>query len=385
MKGFARMTGETGKFYRIALVLVIVLFLSNTFYLCGDDNLSYGHKILNYDMTADSAEQFIEKNAGIFAGGKSLSGIISDKLENLDVLGFWMTLIIFIGILLLKQFAFMDKRTAEFQMTLPVKKQVRVWHDYLYPVGIMLIGMGLQTVVMLIYQTNYNMKLKTAAAKFSIEGVREDIVSVANGQLLSYMGYYILYCMMVFTLIYFGMLLMKNHVLGVILAVLFPTAFRMFFNMIFGTVFRFAYADTYDPARNAAYPFVNFMDDFECWLERIFMPLGMDWSWNYFEESYIGKDVLSVGVILVVLLAGIAFIGGRRELSKGKLFYFPILDYPFAALSGVVIMFLLQEVIFWEFNLGYLGLYGFSVAIMVIIFLKIHPLTSKKTKRLEVK
>lgn len=385
MKGFTRMTEETGKFYQVALVLVIVIFLSNAFYICGDDNVSYGQKILNYDMTVDSAEQFIEKNAGIFTGGKCLSGIIANNLENLDVLGFWMTLIIFMGILLLKQFAFMDKRTAEFQATLPVKQQVRVWHDYLCPVGIMLTGMVLQTVVLLIYQTNYNMKLKAAAVKFSIEGVHKDIVAEANRQLLCNMGYYILYCMMAFTLIYFGMLLMKHHVLGVICAILFPTGVRMFFNMIFGTVFHFAYADTYDPAREAAYPFVNFMDDFEYWMERIFTPFEMGWGWTSYEELYMGKDILSVAVIWAVLLAGIAFVGGGRELSKGKLFYFPILDYPFAVLSGVVIMFLFQDVIFWEFDLGYLGLYVFSVIAMVIIFLKIHPLTSKKTKRLEVK
>lgn len=370
MDGFKKMTRETKKFYLILLVAVSLIFLTNAINLCRYD---YGNSELQFLEAGISPEEYSDS----FSKGKMMTGVIHDSLINYGFIQFIVVLLMFIGILMLKRYVFMDKRTAEFQMTLPIKQITRVWHDYLFPVGIMTAGVLVQGFVLLIYQTSYNMRLcKINPGNVLVDGVTENIVVYANIKLLGYIGYYILYMLVICTMFYFGMILTKNPVIGLILICILPNTVQEF-------IYCYIYPRFSSVESSVEYDWEDRISYFENWLDRFSMPFRDITGYDCIQEQYMKSDAVSFVILLIVLLAGIAFVGAKRELSRGSVFYFPVLDYVFVVLFGVGVVMGIENFTTLYVNSVLLVLIGIAAAIILLVVIR--PAFVKRANRLEVK
>lgn len=365
MKGFAKLTKVTWQFYLVALIIMLLFTAADSLYVCIEDNSAYGGKLFHYSMEEDSAEQFLEKNGGILYSGKDISVVYCDKARDYEVFGYHLMLLLLIVIILLKQCVFMDVRTAEFQRTFPVKQWVQVLHDYLAVLGIIVLPALLQLGIFVAYQTTYNTETLKTAELFSITGGSEAIIAQSNEHLLLFWGIYFLYVAVAYTWIYVGMLLAKNPIVGVVLSIIAKVGV---YNLI--EIWQFYYRE----------PDANFLYALEYIVEYISSPqeafgLNTDTLMEGDSQMILATVCGLLGMIVLSLFL-MHFVSERRELSKGKVLYFPILDYPLCLLVGLLIF-------SW---FGYMPIHLIMGMIaVVIIFVLIHPWSSGKRTVLEVK
>lgn len=374
MRGFTKMTKVTWRFYLVALIFMLLLTVADSIYVCKEDNSAYNGKLFHHGMEKDSKEKFIEKTGGGLNSGKDIAYIYCDKANWYEIFGYPMMLFVLIVILLLKQCVFMDVRSAEFQRTFPVKQWIQVLHDYLSVLGIMVLSALLQLGIFVAYQTSYNMEMLKTAKAFSTVGGSEEIITQTNGHLLQFWGMYFLYIAMAYTFFYVGILLTKNPIMGAILSVIVLSGIDAcldiwIWNYVMPNDKDFGYwiehidyanriKDIVDYIR---YPQDAFSINAYTLMER-----------NSQMTSIVACAMVGIIVLFIILMI---VLGKRRELSKGKLLYFPILDYPLCFLLGM-------SVFWWGVDFPYL-LTGIAVA--VISFLLIHPWPGGKRNVLEVK
>ena len=365
MAGFAKMTKVTKQFYLVALLVVLLLTVADSLYVCMDDNTAFNGKVFFYDMGSISQEQFIEKIGSNLSRGKDIANIYCDKVNDFEMFGYYPMLLVLIIILLVKQCAFFNVRSAEFKQTFPVKQSVQILHDYLSVLGILVLSALLQLGIFLVYQTSFNMEMLKTAKSFSVASASEQIIGSANEKLMLYWAVYLLYIIAAYTWIYMGMILAKNPIVGVILSVIVK------YNMLFLVD---AYKWTY---------FSDVLNDhmeFSYWLDYISSPhdaFGFGgWGLMTGVPQVIlptACSLLAVSVLLVLLMP---LVGKKRELSKGKLLYFPILDYPLSFILAIL---------FFEIAGNSFISLDLALVLAVIIFILIHPWPTGKRKVLEVK
>lgn len=374
MKGFAKMTKVTWRFYLVALIFMLLLTVADSIYVCKEDNSAYNGKLFHHGMEKDSKEKFIEKTGGDLNSGKDIAYIYCDKANWYEIFGYPMMLFVLIVILLLKQCVFMDVRSAEFQRTFPVKQWIQVLHDYLSVLGIMVLSALLQLGIFVAYQTSYNMEMLKTAKAFSTVGGSEEIITQTNGHLLQFWGMYFLYIAMAYTFFYVGILLTKNPIMGAILSVIVLSGIDAcldiwIWNYVMPNDKDFGYwiehidyanriKDIVDYIR---YPQDAFSINAYTLMER-----------NSQMTSIVACAMVGIIVLFIILMI---VLGKRRELSRGKLLYFPILDYPLCFLIGVAVF-------WWGGDPIYLVI---GIVVAVISFLLIHPWPRGKRNVLEVK
>lgn len=369
MAGFIKMTKETWKFYLTVFAIVLFLVMNNTVLICRENNSVYGGKMFRYSMDEDSAREFTKKNDISF--GKNLTEVYVDKVDNYEWLGYIATIMILIVILMAKQFVFIDQRTKEFQISLPVKQLTQVMHDYLFILGILFLGEGIQGGFFLAYQTCYNRKVLETAKMFSISEVNGGMITEANERLLAYMGMYFLFLLIAYTWIYLWMFLTKNPIIGVVAAIGIWWCTYLLLDVIIWNCISEMYAGgNWNP-----------MADCMEWIASMLSPFG------FFNRNSLGDGLHSVGqtaivmlIFWLVMLVLIVIAGLKRELTKGKLFYFPILDYPIAFILGMGIMIYISE------NFGVLEniVVVAGVILSIVIFILIHPFSVKQSRVWEV-
>lgn len=381
MKGFIKMTKETWRFYLVALTAVLFLMLCDSVYICSDDNVAYGGRIFNYHMEEDSVEEFTKKNAGALYSGKDISAVILDKVHNYEILGFVPTVVIVMIILLTKQFIYMDGRTREFQTILPVKQAARVLHDYLFVFGILLLGEMLQGGIFLAYQTNYNTKLIETAQMFSVTGVDETAVSRINETMLVYMGFYFLFLAVAYTWIYLWMTVTKNPIAGGVISVFLWLAGCYAVDNFLWSV---SFSTECEAYMRGEYYWNDQIQDFMIWVESMLSPAEFFGTDELIKTEY--SLVQTAGVMtgfLLIMLALILLAGAKRELTNGKLFYFPVLDYPFSLIVGGGVVVLVSENSPVFISKEICVVIGLVAAVLLCML--IHPLSIKKSGTWEVK
>lgn len=376
MRGFTKMTKVTWRFYLVALIFMLLLTVADSIYVCKEDNSAYNGKLFHYGMEEDSKEKFIEKTGGGLNSGKDIAYIYCDKANWYEIFGYPVLLFILTVILLLKQCVFMDVRTAEFQRTFPVKQWVQVLHDYLSVLGIMILSALLQLGIFLAYQTSYNMEILKTAKAFSIAGGSKEIITQANGHLLQLWGMYFLYVALAYTWIYVGILLAKNPIMGAVLSVIVVAGINTCIDVWSRNYYNNPSWLDMDSVEWAKVDSVNRIKDI---VEYIIFPQT---AFSINTDTLMERNSHMVSVIAWAMVGIIALfiilmilLGKRRDLSRGKLLYFPILDYPLCFLIGMAVF-------GWGEDLPYL-LTGIAVA--VISFLLIHPWPRGKRNVLEVK
>lgn len=390
MRGFGKLTRETWKFYLAALILTGLLMLCDSVYIISEHNSAYNGKVFEYHMEQDSKEKFLEKNGGYMERGKDYCGIVEDKVYFFEPFGMIAVLLLIALILLGKQTVFMDRRTVEFQFTLPVKQRTLIIHDYLAGLVLLLVAVFGQGVILLCDQTHYNRNILDMGKQFQIADINEGIVSWANERFMTSMTFYFLFLVIFYTWIYLGITVAKNPVIGAVTAI---PIWYVIYDLVstcawlrleshgwpgFGEIWQEGERLRYDR-----------MVDSISWLESMMSPYEFVWKDELIAVE--GHSLLLTAGIMgdfaLLLFLALLFLGNKRELSRGKLFYFPILDYPFSLLTGLaVVVFLEASDLFYALFSSYDGAECLTwIAVSVGICLLIHPFSGRKQEKWEVR
>lgn len=394
MGTFRKLTKESWRFYLPVLILVLFLAICDSLYICRESGIAFTKSGAEQQLQVKIAEA---KKAGttfqVSEQGSDLSESVCDKADNYSILGFGATIAGIVLLMILRRFCYMDIRAEEFRRTLPVKERSMVIHDYFCMLGVILAGTLIQGIILLAGQTCYNRNLIELAPKYSAGTIADSAVMQANQRLLLYMLCYLLFVLLLYTWIYLGMTVVKNPILGAVVSIFTWQGLYLiesdYMGMLLGSCYNDGNYDVLTLAdRIGAGDRLNIISDF---IDSFFSPSAF---FGYYiknstiisgnsEGYHIWLNVVVMAVILVIGILLIGFLGGRRELSKGKLFYFPILDYPFAFFCGLMVFIILDELVLWysDVTIG-MGL-GFVAA--VVICLCIHPLSKKKSEKWEVK
>ncbi len=388
MIGFSKMNRVTWKFYLTALLLLLLLTGADSFYVCVEDNSQYDGRLFVYGMENESAGTFLEKNSDLLESGKCLFQIYNDKVIDFQIFGYYPMILVLLLIMLCRQYVYMDRSSAEFQRTVPVKQWVQVFHEYFSIMGILVLSALLQLGIFIAYQTSYNREMLHAAKAFSLAAGPAELVSKANGELFCYWGVYFMYIAAAFTWMYFGTFLAKHPVVGVAGSLMVYGCLR--YGIEFWTYWLFDF-----PMGRIMY---SIMDIFNPDHKDYFISHGYDTVLEGLVSpkntfSFLGgfysdaEEVLPVivCVMLAMILGMILIMGllsGKRDLSKGKFLYFPWMDYVFSVVFVFFVFFILNEYVMLD-NEYVQILIAFISGL--VFFLLIHPWSAGKRKVLEVK
>ncbi len=166
--------------------------------------------------------------------------LIEDMADNSDLLGFYVVVAGIVLILLIRHFVFITQRIREFQNFLPVKHRTWIIHDFVFLTGIITISFLAMTGIFLAAQTGYNRDMLEAAKLHHIEGMKGDIVTTANVAMLQGILYYFIFVLFALSLLYLGMLVCRNNLIGGITTIAVWQALSSCLNQIY---YRGVYAD----------------------------------------------------------------------------------------------------------------------------------------------
>lgn len=398
MKGLRRLFAESQRFYLCVFMLVMVFSLLDCWYICSD------HSIVSIDEGSIERVQRVleteEPNVAFQQVSVCLASAFSYRLEDIYICG-----VILVGILLIlaaKQFAFLDERTREFRNTWPIKSWVRELYDYLSVLVMIVLGFLFQMVTLLVMQNRYNNMLIDLVGVDKSDAVVAEVLASSNESLVVTILYYIFSIALLYTWIYFGMSIAKNPIIGVIGALLIQY-FTVYVcdSIVWRATQEYAYAYVYDGVEVSKL----WLDFYNVLMTIICVISNSEASYYYdpqggFRSTYysdVGLTFCSVStwvtikiVLFVILVCGILWAAKKRDLSQGKLLYFPILDYPVAIFAGVAGTTIATDLFVSYNTLGYLSYNFFAsvlvgVVVMVVTFWLMHPRSRKKSQCLEVK
>ena len=388
MSGFSKMNRVTWKFYLAALLLLLLLTGADSFYVCVEDNSQYEGRLFAYGMEDESADTFLEKNSGLLESGKCLFEIYNDKVIDFQIFGYYPMILVLLLIMLCRQYVYMDRSSAEFQRTVPVKQWVQAFHEYFSIMGRLVLSALLQLGIFIAYQTSYNREMLHAAKAFSLATGPAEMVSKANGELFCYWGVYFMYIAMAFTWMYFGTFLAKHPVVGVAGSLVVHSCLR--YGIEFWTYWLFDF-----PMGGIMYSIMDILNldhkdyfishGYDTVLEGLVSPQNT-FSFSGEISSETGEVLPVIVCVMLAMILGIILImgllSGKRDLSKGKFLYFPWMDYVFSIVFGFFAFFILNE--YAMLNNEYVQIL-IPVIIGVVFFLLIHPWSTGERKVLEVK
>lgn len=284
MKDFIKLTKETWRFYLTAFGIALVFVVSNDVYL-----------ISQYKKDAAEGNVLI-----------SMANIFYDKADGYDLVSFWVALVGIVLFLFIRHFSFVDKRTMEFQMLWPMKKRMLVIHDYVCSLAVFA---GVWLVTMVSFSVTQGIYNQVLIRKNTV--LREE-AEQAGRQLWEYGSIYLLYLVLIFSLLYLGIIICRNGIAGMVVMGLCWVA-AVFFSAI-------------------------------CENEGLCYMMYPTEVFDYVQESTKAacRDMLIILVGTLILTDVLIVLAAqRRELSRGKWFYFSWIDYCCIALSGVWLTFIL--------------------------------------------
>jgi len=277
MKDFVKLTKETWQFYLTALCISLLPVVSNNIYVLKQ----------------------LESNKSNRDSLFFLAEIFFNKADWYDLVNFCLALFGIVILLLAKHVPFMDSRTMEFQTFWPVRKQMTVIHDYILSLGVLII-LWMITICMLgVAQNTHN------HAVLAVNGMLREEALRAGQELFHAGSCYLLYLVLAYNLLYLGIVICKNCIAGMACMVAVWGIVYMLEEVIYqgGSLFAELLMPSY-------------------FFQRIYN------TQNERDGIWILAGI-AVFLFLLILLAG-----GRRELSRGKWFYFPVLDYAFSVMCG---------------------------------------------------
>ncbi|MDE6434133.1 MAG: hypothetical protein K2L07_07870 [Lachnospiraceae bacterium] len=323
MKDFVKLTKETWQFYLTSLCIALLPVVSNNIYVLKELKPDGESKQILYSM----------------------ADIFFDKADGYDLVNFWVALFGMILLLFVRHFSFMDRRAMEFEMFLPVKKRIVVIHDYIFSLGVIVIPWLVTMCTFAIAQSKNN------NAVIAVNGVLKGETVNADSEFLKTGLYYLLYLVCAFTFFYLGIVICKNGIVGMAIMA-----------AVWGTVyFMVEIPDTRAMFGNLLTP--------EFFLDYIY------------HTPYEKKGLLNLVGITVLMILFIIIAAEKRELSRGKWFYFPLLDYLLPILCGIFAANICYA-IFWVAELVSV-IVGAAICGLLLLMMKWDK--HGKSDRLEVK
>lgn len=401
MDGIKRLFAESKRFYFVMFILVSVCILVDCFISFG------GYGVVDYKVVTYVKESLGEVEPEELFQNTYISLESDLSYRFMDVEGALLYGSVYVGILILlalKQFAFVDERTREFRSMWPVKSWVRELYDYGSVLLLIVWGILLQTAVLLIIQNRYNSILMDCIGVDRNNVLVASLIDAANEKVVLVLLYYMFSVVLMYTWIYLWTCLVKNPVVAVIGSVLVWSGIYCICDI---WIWRFA-------EENASYYAFGEVAEYKPWfyvyklLATIQILLSdsraMDYyvsdkkyfqMWHYGgEESVVISSVegwlLMKVVLLALLVIGIVLAAKKKELSSGKLLYFPKLDYILALFAGVAGGSIWMEYII-PYDVERITGYDLFTCILVgvvsavVTFLILHPRMLKEKQCLEVK
>ncbi len=400
MEGVKRLFAASKRIYLGVLILIIACSSIDCFYICSDNLIP----IESEDYIKEQAQN-VSVETLFSQMDVSFGDVFANRLTEMD--GFFVFFVVLVGILIVlvfKGFSFVDERAREFRATWPVKSWVRELYDYAAVLVVVLAGFLFQLLVLLVVQMQRNNMLLENLGLDRTDTVISSIIETANATLVSNMLYYMFSIALLYTWIYLGMTLVKNPIIGVVGALAIQISI---FYVCDIWIWRFIQDYAYDYM-------VCDVNEYEIWfyVYKIMMTICClifdsfagacyNSAERCFEENYYfaGKELqfcsletwMLVKIIMFVfLLVGIVLAAKKKDLTKGKVLYFPILDYLLALYAGFVGATIGSELIIaydprniTPYNVFACVVVG--VIVMVVVFLLLHPRILKKQQHLEVK
>ncbi len=288
MKDFVKLTKETWQFYLTALCILLLPVVSNNIYIL--KQLDSSRKV--------KCELF------------SLADIFLEKADGYDLINFWVALFGIVFLLFVRHFVFVDKRVMEFNIFLPVKKRKAVMHDYFCCLGVFVVPWLVTMCTFTVAQSVHN------HAVLEINGALRAEAENAGRKLWEIGSLYLLYLVFAFTLLYLGIVIFKNSILGM-----------AFMAVVWGMAFFLE----------------NLAEDSISGIGSLVSP---EYFLNFIcnKQKTEGIVMLAEMIILIILL--IVLAADKRELSKGKWSYFPIIDMLLTVLGGVFVTLICYGIFF---------------------------------------
>lgn len=321
MEDFVKITKETWRFYLSVLLILFLFVVCNAIYIC-NENMAF-----TYEDGMDIPEM-----------GTAFTDIISDKTDMmLDVFGISAAVMAIIAVLVIRRFAFMDMRAKEFEIFLPVRNKSIAMHNYWFSLGITFILNAALTVVLLAGQTGYNKDMLQAAKDMETGNISQDYITAPNRELLWNCACYFIFTVFLLNIIYLGMLLCKSEVAGMLISVVLwrtvaegaDSLYAYSFNVEFGGHFGL-WAYFGGPEQDAG-KVGRVLEAVKGAIDP-----GEFWGYGMAGGENRGAIFITMLIALVAFLL-IVLLSGKRELSKGKVFYFKWADALFAAFCAVAL------------------------------------------------
>ncbi len=388
MKGFRRLFEESRRFYLCLLAIIVVFILADCMLICHDREVS---------LTKSGMEQMVqttlaEENGVSIVENQYLSLEDIAKERGTELFGLFVVMLGVMGMLFAREIAFTDVRTQEFRNTWPIKNWVRELYDYIAMLVVIVLGFVAETIILLLVQIRYNSLLVDVLTGQGITSKVTEEMSTSNQYLLISMTCYIIAIVASYTWISLGMSLAKNSIAGALISVVVKCILQLVWTCFAWSVVASLTSDA-NPTQSIYYynDFADSIEEIGCVLlihQEFFY--GMDVRTGiiggYGDGFKISHWMLAQVVICILLIVCLVISAKKKDLSKGKLLYFPVLGYPLGILVGLGVFLICDEWFWWDTN----GLeivvslvLGFGAAVGTCLLCQ--PFTRSKSLRLEVK
>lgn len=321
--------------------------------------------------------------------------IFADRLCGLagTYSAYWYTLLGVLLILLLRNYTLTKTKNSVFSDTLSDNKVAWELHDFFATVMCFLGAYLIQTVIMIKTQTKNNMMVADYFGEHLNSSYVTEVIESSNRTLIFTMLYYLMTIIMFYTWVYLWMKLSKNPLIGVGIALFIYKSINYVLTIVITrmeAVWEVITSKSYtEMPQEFRQKLVNAVS-----LKSLLVDGEARYHYDENSKKIIFFDTmkfLSVNkwimikiIFMIVMLLIIVLVAKKRELTKGKLLCFSILDYVLAGHVGVVIYFFAMEhLVPYETMTRTSGM-NISVLIgiiaAVIIFLLIHPIKVRKEK-----
>lgn len=398
MNDYRKLTKVTWKMYLCLFLASVFFILMNTTYMLLDSGVFVPGK---------SVETIIQKEISSvnLAGGVYTfpeKGIeLSNEIMSFFPLGILFTMIGIFFMLFVREMSFSNIRSREYEFTFPIKKSALVIHEYISILLIIISVTFLQGLILMLFQNHYNnVWSKLAGGKAAANFVSGPIASLWTMMII-----YCLILLILYTWIFLGMTLTKNSILGLGLSIVTFIIARINIVSVVGMIGGMILGEP--PALdNNGIPYDNAL--FTAWESRAeqFEKI-CDLIWNIifpediisdsisingfmsgflmsdFRDSYYSFSITDLVIIYIAFLISmiiiIAVVANKRDLSRGKVFYFRWTSISFAVICGLLWLWFKYEFMYLDVKYPLLDLL-WVLLLSIIVYIIVSPSVNDNRK-----
>lgn len=391
MKSFGRLLAVSRRFYLWVFAIVVMVVLADCAFICKDKDVyltkSGVTQMVQTTLAEENGVSLVENHY------LTLENIAAERGNGFELV---MVMLGVMSLLFAREIAFTDGRTQEFRHTWPVKNWVRELYDYVAMLLVIVLGFVLETLILLLMQIRYNHLVINVSAEQGITSKVTDAMTASNHYFLLGMACYLIAIVTSYTWISLGMSLAKNSIVGAILSVvvkgLLP-AIWMYLRIVYEIVM---YWTNGVPSAQPGYnnELVDAVESLGyCLLTNGYFLFEMDVKTGNIDSIGSIGNVFTVyhwmivqAAVCMVLIICLVISARKKDLSKGKLLYFPLLRYPLGVMSGFgVFSFCCEWLCWWDYNFEVVLSLVLSLSAAVATILLCRPASKSKSVRLEVK